>query len=101
VRVSRYRLSVLFDSLLDNAVWNGEHLVNEVSEAVEFGVATLRILGRRSRVARQNSLLESESRRSVRGKSIQPYSSGVASAVVVLRITEAGTSHGCIRIRLR
>ncbi len=71
MRVSRYRPAVLFDALFDNAVWDGEHLVNEVGEAVEFGVATLRILGRRSRVARQNSLLESESRRRVPAKSTQ------------------------------
>ncbi len=69
MRISRYRPSVLFDALLDNAVRDGEHLINEVGEAVEFSVATLRVLGRRSRVARQNSLLESESRRRVPAKS--------------------------------
>lgn len=58
MRVSRDRLSVLFDALFDNAVRYGEHLINEVIKAVVFGVATRGILGGRFRVARQNSLLE-------------------------------------------
>jgi len=54
MRVSRYRHSVLFDALLDNAVWNGEHLINEVGEAVIFGAA-LCVLGGRFGASRRHS----------------------------------------------
>src|SRR5260370_25564571 len=45
VRVSRCCPSVLFDASLDNAVRDGEHLVNEVGETVVFGATALNILG--------------------------------------------------------
>jgi hypothetical protein len=72
VRVFRHSPAVLFDALLDNAMWNGEHRINKVGEAGVFNVCTLGILGGRFRVTRQNSLLESECRRGVRMVSTIP-----------------------------
>jgi hypothetical protein len=62
VRVFRYCRAVLFDALLYHAVRHGEHPIYKVGEAFVFDV-TPGILGGRFRVTRQNSLLESESRR--------------------------------------
>jgi hypothetical protein len=69
MRVFRCGPPVLFDASLDDAVRYGEHAVNKISEAFVFDV-TLRVPARRFRVTRQNSLLESESRRRASQKSI-------------------------------
>jgi hypothetical protein len=45
VRVSRYRHSVLFDALLDNAVRDGEHLVHKSRKVIKLARTILRGIG--------------------------------------------------------
>src|SRR5208283_2166351 len=63
VRVSRYRLAVLFDASLDDAVRHGDHLVYEARKVVEFRTATLCILGGRFGVCAHGFVLTNRTSR--------------------------------------
>lgn len=55
MRVSRYRPSVLFDALLDNAMWNGEHLIDKSRKVCKFALHILRGIDGASWLLRHDS----------------------------------------------
>jgi hypothetical protein len=55
VRVSRYRPTVLFDALLDNAVRNGEHLIDKSRKVCKFALFILGGMRRASWLLRHDN----------------------------------------------